>query len=106
MPPKLSLLVNNLAFLSSSALVALSIATFVLTSEADSVYTSKFPPGEYVWSLSKWIGDCKEYSVFIDYTRSNEIKTYIAAALALFVGLQGVFVFGALFKVSISVALG
>jgi hypothetical protein len=82
------------------------LATFVLASEADYVYTSKFPPGDYVWSLSKWIGDRKEYSVFIDYTRSNEIKTYIAAALALFVGLQGVFMFGALFKVSISVALG
>ena len=48
MLPRFSLLVNNLAFLSSSALVALSIATFVLASEANYVYTSKFPPGDYV----------------------------------------------------------
>ena len=37
--------------------------------------------------------------MFIEYTRSNEIKTFVAAGLALFVGLQGVFAFGASFKV-------
>ena len=103
MPPKLSLVVNTLAFLSSTALVALSIAIFVLAGEADHVFTSRFPPGSYVWANSQWEGscrgDCKGWRVLIEYTRSNEIKTFVAAGLALFAGLQGAFVFGASFKV-------
>ncbi|KAG9198484.1 hypothetical protein G6514_009916 [Epicoccum nigrum] len=102
MLPKLSLVVNSLAFLSSVALVALSITTFVLAGEADHVFTNKFPPGEYVWGMSQWEGecrgDCKGWRVAMEYTRSNEIKTFVAAGLALFVGLQGVFAFGASFK--------
>lgn len=59
MPPKLSLVVNTLAFLSSTALVALSIAIFVLAGEADHVFTSRFPPGSYVWANSQWEGSCR-----------------------------------------------
>jgi hypothetical protein len=98
MPPKLSSIVNTLAALSSTALIALAIATFALAGEADHVFTSKFPPGSYVWSNSKWEGDCRGYCkgwrVNIEYTRSNEIKTFVAAGLALFVGLQGLFGLG------------
>ena len=98
MLPKLSTTVNTLAALSSTALIGLAIATFVLAGEADHVFTSAFPPGSYVWSGSKWNGhcrgDCKGWRVVIDYTRTNEIKTLVAAGLALFVGLQGLFGLG------------
>lgn len=90
---KLSTLVNAGALLSSSALVGLSLAAIILANESDHVYTSSFPPGEYVWN------NRTTRSVFIEYTRSNVIKTYAAAGLALFVGLQGLFVFGASFQV-------
>ncbi|KAG9200247.1 hypothetical protein G6514_007460 [Epicoccum nigrum] len=89
---KLSTLVNAGALLSSSALVGLSLAAIILANESDHVYTSSFPPGEYVWN------NRTTRSVFIEYTRSNVIKTYAAAGLALFVGLQGLFVFGASFQ--------
>jgi hypothetical protein len=97
MSSNLSTAVNLSAFVSSAALVGLSVAAIVLASDAYDVFTSTFPPGTYAWLPSYYTSDRSRLS--IAYDRSSEVKTYVAAALTLLVGLLGTFTFGASLKV-------
>ncbi|KAJ8112823.1 hypothetical protein OPT61_g4897 [Boeremia exigua] len=95
MQSKPSLGVNVFALLCSSALVGIGIAAIHLSSEANDIFTTRFPPGSYGWSPSHWYGDTKGgFSILIGYDRSSEIKTYFAGAVTLVVGLLGTFAFG------------
>lgn len=51
---KVSTAINTSAFICSSALVGISIATIYLASDAYDVFTNSFPPGSYGWSPSHW----------------------------------------------------
>lgn len=97
MSSNLSRAVNLSSFVSSAALVGLSVAAIVLASDAYDVFTSTFPPGTYAWLPSYYTSDRSRLS--IAYNRSSEVKTYVAAALTLVVGLLGTFAFGTSFKV-------
>jgi hypothetical protein len=103
MPSKSSQAVNVSAFICSTILVGLAIATIYLASDAYDVFTSRFPPGTYGWSpshwIDHWIDEGNGWNILLGYNRSSEIKTYVAAAFALAVGLLGSFAFGRSFKV-------
>ncbi|KAJ4370055.1 hypothetical protein N0V86_008790 [Didymella sp. IMI 355093] len=102
--PKVVVAINTSAFICSTALVGISIGAIYLASDAYDVFTERFPPGSYGWSPSRWYGDDEAgWNIFINYNRSSEIKTYVAAAFALFVGLLGAFAFGLSFKPKVNI---
>ncbi|KAF3047193.1 hypothetical protein E8E12_011601 [Didymella heteroderae] len=89
--PKVAATINASTFICSTALVGISIAAIHLASDAYDVLTERFPPGLF--------GDDREgWSIDLNYDRSSEIKTYVAAAFALVAGLLGAFAFGLSFK--------
>lgn len=103
MPSRVSKAINISAFICSTILVGLAIGAVYLANDAYDVLVTTFPPGLYGWNLSHWMGDRQGWSIILGYNRSSEIKTYIAAAFSLFVGLFGAFAFGLSIKVRDSI---
>jgi hypothetical protein len=99
MPFEISKAVNISAFVCSTILVGLGFAAVYFANDAYNVLMTTFPPGSYGWNPSHWMGDQQGWRIILRYNRSSEIKTYIAAAFSLFIGLSGAFAFGHSFKV-------
>lgn len=88
MPFTASQAISVAALISSVILVGSAIATIYLAGHADQILKKHFPAGVYGWNMSH----CTEdgwYTVRLANNQSSKIKTFVSAALILFIDMVG-----------------
>lgn len=86
----ISQVLNATALVLCLTLFGIAITGICLASDAGATVRHYFPAGEYSWRASYAGGSHDRVRATLQYDRSSEMKTFVAAALSIFTAVLGI----------------